>query len=190
MPKGVKLEHTGVTHKDMDFQNLSKATRNRILAGFRVSKTILADASVRAAVDRSVSLMAQSYNETTLNNLKQVLRDKLSQSGGTNLDELTNAVDGVYSFADERRAGLIAKTESFRTANYANLRAWQVSGVVKTVKWYTAEDDKVCPQCQELDGKTVDIGEDFFAAEYGERNQPPVHPDCRCYIRPETISAD
>jgi hypothetical protein len=96
---------------------------------------ILADASVRAAVDRSVSLMAQSYNETTLDNLKQVLGEKLSQPGGTNLDELTNAVDGVYSFADERRAGLIAKTESFRSANYANLQAWQTSGVVKTVKW-------------------------------------------------------
>jgi hypothetical protein len=30
------------------------------------------------------------------------------------LAELTNAVDGVYSFADDRRAGLIAKTESYR----------------------------------------------------------------------------
>ena len=44
MPKGVKLEHTGVTHKDMDFQNLAEATRDRILAGFRVSKTILGTA--------------------------------------------------------------------------------------------------------------------------------------------------
>jgi hypothetical protein len=37
-PKGVKLEHTGVAHKDMDFGNLAEATRDRILAGFRVSK--------------------------------------------------------------------------------------------------------------------------------------------------------
>ena len=44
MPKGVKLEHTGVTHKDMDFSNLAEATRDRILAGFRVSKTILGTA--------------------------------------------------------------------------------------------------------------------------------------------------
>jgi capsid portal protein len=44
MPKGVKLEHTGVTHKDMDFGDLAETTRDRILAGFRVSKTILGTA--------------------------------------------------------------------------------------------------------------------------------------------------
>lgn len=110
---------------------------------------ILADAGVRAAVDRSISLMARAYNETTLANLKQALSDKLSQAGGTNLDELTNAVDGVYSFADERRAGLIAKTESFRSANYANLQAWEASGVVKTVKWYDVAKEG-CLQPREL----------------------------------------
>jgi hypothetical protein len=42
--------------------------------------------------------------------------------------------------------GLVAKTESYRPANFANLQAWQKSGDVSTVKWYTAEDDRVCPQ--------------------------------------------
>jgi hypothetical protein len=40
----VELKHTGVTHKDMDFGGLADATRDRILAGFRVSKTILGTA--------------------------------------------------------------------------------------------------------------------------------------------------
>ena len=44
LPKGAKLEHTGITHKDMDFSTLTDATRDRILAGFRVSKTILGTA--------------------------------------------------------------------------------------------------------------------------------------------------
>jgi hypothetical protein len=99
----------------------------------------------RAALDRGISKMARSYNETTLQQLKDVLGEKLTQSGGTNLAELTNAVDGVYSFADERRAGLIAKTESYRAANWANREAWTQSGVVQSLMWYTAEDEKVCP---------------------------------------------
>lgn len=57
---------------------------------------------------------------------------------------MTEAVDGVYSYADERRAGLIAKTESFRAANWANKEAWKASGVVKTVKWFSAKDASVC----------------------------------------------
>jgi hypothetical protein len=38
----------------------------------------------------------------------------------------------MCSFADEKRAGFIAKTESYRAANYANLQTWQQSRVVKT----------------------------------------------------------
>ena len=131
--------------------------------------------------------MATSYNETTLSQLKTVLNEKLNQTGGTNLKELTDAVDGVYSFADERRAGLIAKTESYRAANWANREAWVQSGVVKSLKWYSAEDAHVCPQCQELDGKQVGIEDKFFNDTYSDGEVPPRHPDCRCYVRPEQI---
>ena len=44
LPKGAKLEHTGITQRDMDFSKLTEATRDRILAAFRVSKTILGTA--------------------------------------------------------------------------------------------------------------------------------------------------
>src|SRR5579884_994502 len=44
LPKGAKLQHTGVTQRDMDFAKLADATRDRILAGFGVSKTILGTA--------------------------------------------------------------------------------------------------------------------------------------------------
>ena len=148
---------------------------------------ILADQTTRDALDRGISQMARSYNETTLAQLQKVLGEKLTQAGGTNLTELTNAVDGVYSFADERRAGLIAKTEAYRAANWANREAWAQSGVVKSLKWYTAEDDHVCPQCEGLDGTEVSIDDKFFNDDYSEGYTPPAHPDCRCYIRPELI---
>jgi HK97 family phage portal protein len=162
---------------------------------------ILADEATQRALERGIAKMAGSYQETTLAQLQKVLEEKLTQQGGTNLTELTNAVDGVYSFADERRAGLIAKTEAFRSANFANKAAWQQSGVVKTVKWYTAEDDKVCQFCEEQDGKEIDINDNFYdagdaikgaeggvmTADYGDVEAPPLHPDCRCYIRPENI---
>jgi hypothetical protein len=162
---------------------------------------ILADSGVRSALDQAISKMARSYNETTLSQLKAVLTEKLSQSGGTNLTELTEAVDGVYSFADERRAGLIAKTESLRASNLANKDAWRLSGVVQTVKWYTAEDDKVCGFCEAQDGKEIGVEDNFYdggdaiegadgkimTADYGDIEAPPLHPDCRCYIRPEEI---
>jgi SPP1 gp7 family putative phage head morphogenesis protein len=151
---------------------------------------ILLEPSTRAALERSIAKMARSYNETTRQQLVDVLTEKMSQPGGTNLNELTDAVDGVYSFADERRAGLIAKTESYRAANWANREAWAQSGVVKSLMWYTAEDERVCAYCNELDGTVVGIEDKFFNDTYSDGEIPPRHPDCRCYVRPETISID
>jgi HK97 family phage portal protein len=167
-------------------------------------QNILADESTQAALDRGISKMATSYNETTLDQLKNVLGEKLTQPGGTNLTELTEAVDGVYSYADEKRAALIAKTESFRAANWANKEAWRASGVVKTVKWFTSGQANVCEFCQALDGTEIPIDQNFFdagdviggieggvmTANYGDIEAPPIHPLCSCFLRPEEISTD
>jgi HK97 family phage portal protein len=187
---------------------LTALTKDEAAAAFSMigaaSQNILADEATADALDAGIAKMATSYNETTLTQLKNVLTEKLTQDGGTNLTELTQAVDGVYSFADSRRAGLIAKTESFRAANSANKAAWLQSGVVKTVKWYTSEKDNVCEFCQELNGKEIPIDDNFYdagdtivgkdggsmTANYGDIEAPPVHPLCSCYIRPESISIE
>jgi hypothetical protein len=97
---------------------------------------------------------------------------------------------------------MIAKTESFRAANFANKEAWKQSGVVKTLKWYTAEDGSVCQFCSALDDTVIGIDDNFYdegstiagkeggtmRANYGDVGAPPLHPDCRCYVRPEDIS--
>lgn len=186
-------EWIGITI-DLATPVLTKLTKDEATAALAMigaqHQDILADESTRQALDRGISKMARSYTETTLDQLKTVLSEKLTQEGGTNLKELTDAVDGVYSFADERRAGLIAKTESYRAANWANREAWAQSGVVKTLTWYTAEDDRVCPYCQELDGVEVGIESKFFTDTYSNGETPPRHPDCRCYLRPGEINIE
>ena len=191
---------------DLTTPILASLTRDEATAALAMigadHQDILANDGIRDALDEGIAKMARSYNETTLANLKTVLTEKLNQEGGTSLPELTEAVDGVYSFADERRAGLIAKTEAFRAANLANKDAWRLSDVVKTVTWYTAEDAKVCQFCAALDGKEIGINDNFFdlgdtvkgvndglmTLDYSDVEAPPLHPDCRCYIRPQDIS--
>jgi len=184
---------------------LASLTRDEATAALAMigadHQDVLADENIRSALDRGISKMATSYNETTLDQLKTVLGEKMTQEGGTNLRELTDAVDGVYSYADERRAGLIAQTESFRAANLANKEAWRLSGVVKSVKWFTAEDAKVCQFCKQQDGTEIDIDANFYelgdaikgadggimTADYSDIEAPPLHPACRCFLRPENI---
>src|SRR2546426_187059 len=83
---------------------------------------------------------------------------------------------------------------------------WQQSGVVKTLKWYTASQNP-CPFCIEMNGKVISVDDNFFengqsltvgegddaktmSLDYGDVGSPPLHPNCFCLIRPSEISID
>lgn len=156
----------------------------------------------RRALDHSIELMSESYNDTTLELLKDFLEE--GQTEGWTLAELTEKLNSVYDYSDEVRAAHVARTETFRIANDSTKEAWKQSGVVKTIKWYTAADDKVCPWCDAMHGKTIDIEDTFFdkgdeatgtdgsklPITYDDVGSPPLHVSCRCYTRPEDISIE
>lgn len=155
---------------------------------------------VLKALRHSLELMARSYNQTTLAALEERLREGIRE--GLGLEELIGRIQEVYEFSDAVRAGQVARTETFRIANEATKEAWKQTGVVKTVKWYTAVDERVCPWCEPMHGKVVSIEENFFdkgdtvtgsdseelELEYDDVAHPPLHVNCRCYLRPETLS--
>lgn len=70
-----------------------------------------------------------------------------------------------------------------------NLQAWRLSGVVRTLKCYSAQDRDVCPQCADHLGAVVKIED----ARIGI-NLPPFDTctarRCRCYFRPCEISRE
>lgn len=152
----------------------------------------------RKSIDKAVKLMSESYNDTTL----AILKDKLETGieAGLGIDDLKNMVAAIYEFSDEVRATQVARTEVFRIGNDATKEAWKQSDVVKTIKWYTA-DDEACGFCGPENGKTIDIEGNFYDKgdsvidadghtlnlDYDDVGNPPLHVNCRCYIRPETI---
>ena len=155
--------------------------------------------AARDALDHAVGLMAGSYGTTTRDMLKAKLEEGIKQ--GLPLSELAQTVQDIRRFSDEYRALQVSRTETFRVANEATRTVWQDSGVVKGVKWYTATDERVCEFCDVMNGETVSIDESFFdkgdtasgngggelPIEYDDVNAPPLHPNCRCYIRPAGI---
>jgi len=151
------------------------------------------------ALDHAIELMAGSYEETTL----KVLRDKLEAGilDGLSMDELTDLVSGIYEWKDTAQAETVARTESFRVANSGARTAYEQSGVVKSLKWYTAADELVCEFCGPMHGKIVDIDQNFYnkgetiegsaggtmEVTYDDVSGGALHPNCRCQIRPEKI---
>ncbi len=157
---------------------------------------------VKKALARGIKLMSESYNKTTLSLLQEKINASLTE--GASLDELERDISEIEEFSDEVRAAQTARTETFRVANEATKEAWKQTGVVKTIKWYTAADERVCPYCEPLHGKVVDIEDNFFdkgdevtgsdgskiALDYDDVGAPPLHVSCRCYTRPEEISIE
>jgi SPP1 gp7 family putative phage head morphogenesis protein len=83
------------------------------------------------------------------------------------------------------RATVLARTEVIRAHAEATLNRFEDFGVGKVeglVEFQTAGDDRVCSQCEDLDGATFTLKE--------ARGIIPVHPQCRCSWLPVIDEAD
>ncbi len=81
------------------------------------------------------------------------------------------------------RAELIARTETTATYAEATLNSYEeagLEGVTVMAEFATAQDEQVCPDCEELEGKEYDLEE--------ARGLIPVHPNCRCAFLPVVSS--
>jgi HK97 family phage portal protein len=157
---------------------------------------------IATIVDMAARRLAKSYNRTTATLLAKALNDGIE--AGEDLTQLTERVKGVYAYSDKVRAAAVARTEAFYIANEGSREAYRQSGVVKTMRWYTAEDEKVCGYCGPQDGRVIGINEVFFkkgevladedgkelTLDYRAIDVPPLHTNCRCFIRPEKIGQD
>lgn len=73
------------------------------------------------------------------------------------------------------RARVLARTEVIRGHAEGQLDTFERLGVEELemeVEWSTAQDERVCPECEEMEGKTFTLDE--------ARGMIPLHPNCRC----------
>ena len=81
------------------------------------------------------------------------------------------------------RAYNIARTElaeAYNMGAYEATKQAQAAGYMgrATATWSTADDERQCPYCKDLEGKTVELDEGFDLPK--GRKFPPAHPGCRC----------
>ena len=90
-----------------------------------------------------------------------------------------------------QRASMVAVTEITRAYAAGNQAAWRRSGIIKEMRWRTANDERTCPVCSALNGTVVSIEGDFSGALPDDQSQargsfmlPPAHVRCRCIVTP------
>jgi SPP1 gp7 family putative phage head morphogenesis protein len=77
------------------------------------------------------------------------------------------------------RARVLARTETINAYAEASLNSYEdlgVDAVGAEVEFSSADDNAVCPECEDLDGKVFSIDD--------ARGVIPVHPNCRCSWTP------
>ena len=158
------------------------------------------NAKLQKRLRELVELTGEKYTETTIELLNKKLGKATAE--GASMAELTKVVNDVFDFTEEYRGARVARSTVFGMANTAARSAYQQSGVVKTVKWHTAEDELVCEFCGPLNGKTVGVEETFFEKgdtiegrdggtldiDFADVIDPPVHANCRCFTLASQIT--
>ena len=94
---------------------------------------------------------------------------------GKGAEAIANEMFDKMKSLGESRALTIARTEVVRAHAEGQLDAFDDLGVDELgvkAEWSTAGDDRVCPECEEMEGKTFTVDE--------ARGLIPLHPNCRC----------
>lgn len=153
------------------------------------------DPGVIKFYEKRASTIAKDINTETDRQLRKTLREGID--AGESIDELSARVEDVYGAASGYRAERIARSETIKASGFAQDEAWQQSGVVEAKEWFTAKDERVCEFCNDMDGKIVELGDNYFDKgdtlsvagkvlnlDYWDIDTPPLHASCRCTLLP------
>jgi len=119
---------------------------------------------------------------------------------GLNPREIADKITESVRTIQKTRAEVLARTEIINSYTTATIRRYEQSGVESVVgqsEFRTADDARVCPICEFLDGNEFPLeriknGTFGFTAGEDEPDslsgtyplRPPVHPNCRCVLLP------
>lgn len=113
----------------------------------------------------------------------QNYRNQLRSAGATQTAARQSAAQYAQKLLNER-ALTIARTENIRASVMGQLDVWngaKAQGLLDANSrklWITAADERRCPTCGGLEGKTSALDGLFD----GQLDGPPAHPRCRCTL--------
>ena len=141
---------------------------------------------MRSYVENNWYLVDKEITDTTRRRLRRALIEWVEEP--TTFPHLVQRFTQIVN--DPARAEVIAATEVTRAFAEGTHRCYIQAGV-RAMRWYTAQDERVCPICGPLHGTIVGINDMFSNALPASQQiaradlsfaRPPAHSRCRCGI--------
>lgn len=169
-------------------RGIAQASANLRKSGAKVS-----DEWVRSAFNRPIHAdrLGLIYTRvfTELKGITDAMDQQISRvlaqgiAEGKNPRDIARDINNRVDKIGITRARTLARTEVISSHAEASLNTYQeagVEGVEVQAEFSTAGDDRVCPECEKLEGKIYTIEE--------SRGVIPVHPNCRCAWLPKIVN--
>lgn len=133
------------------------------------------DSAYRPFLQRTETMAAQLAS-SRIRDLARIMAEAVAR--GETAEQITGR---FYAFLeDPERAYRIALTELVAAQSAATVAAYQRAGIREHV-WASAEDERVCPRCDEnAAAGAVQVGMAFPSGDAA----PPIHPYDRCALLP------
>ena len=171
------LASAGMMRHAEEFR-LAKTSKKRI-GPFQIVFDIDNPASADWA-DKHAAELIDGITETTRERINNAVAEYLETR------EWETFYDEVLASVGEERAYTIARHEPMVAVHEGQREAWAqaedeglLSGDEKVV-WIITGDDKVCPICLDLDGRTRDLNGVYEGSDGEIYDGPPAHVLCRC----------
>lgn len=131
--------------------------------------------------DRVNNLFPQ-LNTTTAKQISEELEN--ARGGFLTIEETIQYVLEKQREMIKNRSQIIAENEVAQVAGATQNEVYRKSGVT-VLKWVTSRDERVCPICQPLDNKVININGTWVGGKGIIGKYPPLHINCRCFVVPE-----
>lgn len=181
-----------------EMTNIIKQQGNNagLLVGMGADNFDIRTRAVQAYLKKRTYRFSKEITQETNAILGRALKQGVAEGEG--IPALRKRVEKVFGEMESYRSERIARSEVIRASNFAATEAYEQSGVVEGLEWLVASDDRLCPYCEPLDGKSVKLGDSFFdkgdtytgsdgtegTVDYEIINHPPLHVNCRCTVVP------
>lgn len=165
------------------------------LVGLDDERLSTQDDLVREFIKNRTLKLGQSTSETTRQDLERIMQGWAEDEG--TIEDLKKMLAEYFDTARSGRVDMIARTEISRAAGFAQETVYNEVGAVGK-QWITAQDERTCEFCGEMDGKVVGITENYWdngqtvvgseggqlPIDFDDISSPPLHPSCRCDLIP------